>query len=181
MTIFALRNETPEIDPDAWIAPDASVIGRVRLAAGASVWFGAVLRGDNEPIMVGPGSNLQEHVICHTDMGAPLTIGADCTIGHRATLHGCTIGDGTLIGMGATVLNHAVIGRNCLIGAGALVTEGKEIPDGSLVMGVPARVVRPLTPEQIKGLALSAESYRSNASQFREFLRVIPDIPSTRS
>jgi carbonic anhydrase/acetyltransferase-like protein (isoleucine patch superfamily) len=173
MTIFALRDDMPDVDPDAWVAPGAVIIGRVRLAAGASVWFGAVLRGDNEPIVVGAGSNLQEHVICHTDMGAPLTIGADCTIGHRATLHGCTIGDGTLIGMGATVLNHAVIGRNCLIGAGALVTEGKAIPDGSLVMGVPARVVRSLTPDQIVGLAQSAEGYRDNARRFRADLREI--------
>jgi len=175
MTIFALRDITPQVDPDAWVAPDATVIGRVQLGAGVSVWFGAVLRGDNEPIVVGPGTNLQEHVICHTDMGAPLTVGADCTIGHRATLHGCTIGEGTLIGMGATVLNHAVIGRNCLIGAGALVTESKEIPDGSLVMGVPARVVRPLSEEQIAGLLRSAEGYRRNADRFRAELRVLAE------
>ena len=175
MTIFALRDITPQIDPDAWVAPDAAVIGRVQLGARVSVWFGAVLRGDNEPIVVGPGTNLQEHVICHTDMGAPLTVGADCTIGHLATLHGCTIGDGTLIGMGATVLNHAVIGRNCLIGAGALVTEGKEIPDGSLVMGVPARVVRPLSEEQIAALLRSAEGYRRNADRFRAELRVLAE------
>jgi carbonic anhydrase/acetyltransferase-like protein (isoleucine patch superfamily) len=179
MTILALRDVAPDIDPTAWVAPDATVIGRVRLAARASVWFGAVLRGDNEPIVVGAGSNLQEHVICHTDLGAPLTIGADCTIGHRATLHGCTIGDGTLIGMGATVLNHAVIGRNCLIGAGALVTEGKEIPDGSLVMGVPARVVRPLTGDQIAGLLRSAEGYRANADRFRAELRALNDEQPT--
>ena len=175
MTIFALRDITPQVDPDAWVAPGAAVIGRVQLGAGVSVWFGAVLRGDNEPIVVGPGTNLQEHVICHTDMGAPLTVGPDCTIGHRATLHGCTIGEGTLIGMGATVLNHAVIGRNCLIGAGALVTEGKEIPDGSLVMGVPARVVRPLSEDQIAGLLRSAEGYRRNADRFRAELRVLAE------
>jgi carbonic anhydrase/acetyltransferase-like protein (isoleucine patch superfamily) len=173
MTIFALRNTVPMIDPSAWIAPGATVIGRVHLGAAVSVWFGAVLRGDNEPIVIGPGTNLQEHVIGHTDMGAPLTVGADCTIGHRATLHGCTIGDGTLIGMGATVLNHAVIGRNCLIGAGALVTEGKEIPAGSLVMGVPARVVRSLTEDQVAGLLRSAEGYRRNASRFRDDLRAL--------
>jgi carbonic anhydrase/acetyltransferase-like protein (isoleucine patch superfamily) len=175
MTIFALRDEVPAIDPTAWVAPGAMVMGRVRLGAGVSVWFGAVLRGDNEPIVVGAGTNLQEHVICHTDIGAPLTVGADCTIGHRATLHGCTIGDSTLIGMGATILNHAVIGRNCLIGAGALVTEGKEIPDGSLVMGVPAKVVRPLTEDQIAGLLRSAEGYRRNADRFRADLRALDE------
>jgi carbonic anhydrase/acetyltransferase-like protein (isoleucine patch superfamily) len=179
MTIFALGDIAPGIDPTAWVAPDATVIGQVRLGAQVSVWFGAVLRGDNEPIVIGDGSNLQEHVICHTDLGAPLTVGADCTIGHRATLHGCTIGDGTLIGMGATVLNHAVIGRNCLIGAGALVTEGKEIPDGSLVMGVPARVIRPLTADQIAGLLQSAEGYRRNARRFRADLRVMPQEQPT--
>jgi carbonic anhydrase/acetyltransferase-like protein (isoleucine patch superfamily) len=175
MSVFALRETAPEIDPSAWVAPGAVVIGRVRLGAGVSVWFGAVLRGDNEPIVVGHGTNLQEHVICHTDIGAPLTVGADCTIGHRATLHGCTIGDGTLIGMGATVLNHAVIGRNCLIGAGALVTEGKVIPDGSLVMGMPARVVRPLTEDEIAGLLRSAEGYRRNADRFRADLRALDE------
>ncbi|MCU0907891.1 MAG: gamma carbonic anhydrase family protein [Rhodobacteraceae bacterium] len=175
MTIFALRNDVPEIDATAWVAPGAMVMGQVRLGAGASVWFGAVLRGDTEFIVIGAGTNLQEHVICHTDMGAPLTVGADCTIGHRATLHGCTIGNGTLIGMGATVLNHAVIGQNCLIGAGALVTEGKVIPDGSLVMGVPARVVRPLTEDQIAGLLRSAEGYRRNAGRFRAELRALDE------
>jgi carbonic anhydrase/acetyltransferase-like protein (isoleucine patch superfamily) len=149
------------------VAPGAQVIGKVRLGAAASVWFGAVLRGDNELIDVGAGSNVQEGTVCHTDMGYPLTIGRDCTIGHRAMLHGCTIGDETLIGMGATVLNGAVIGRNCLIGACALVTEGKEIPDGSLVMGAPGKVVRALTAAQISGLAASAEGYRRNATRFR--------------
>ncbi len=173
MTIFALCEESPKIDATAWVAPGAVVIGRVQLGPGASVWFGAVLRGDNDPVVIGPGTNLQEHVICHTDPGAPLTVGADCTIGHRATLHGCSIGDGTLVGMGATVLNRAVIGRNCLIGAGALVTEGKIIPDGSLVMGVPARVVRPLTDDQIAGLARSAEGYRRNAERFRRGLHAL--------
>jgi len=166
---------TTPADGSYWVAPNAIVLGKVAIETDASVWFGAVLRGDNEPIVVGPGTNLQEHVICHTDMGAPLTVGADCTIGHRATLHGCTIGEGTLIGMGATVLNHAVIGRNCLIGAGALVTESKEIPDGSLVMGVPARVVRPLSEEQIAGLLRSAEGYRRNADRFRAELRVLAE------
>jgi len=175
MALFALGDIEPEVDPTAWIAPGAMVMGRVRLGARASVWFSAVLRGDNEPIVIGAATNLQEHVICHTDMGAPLVVGADCTIGHRATLHGCTIGDRTLVGMGATILNHAVIGRNCLIGAGALVTEGKEIPDGSLVMGVPARVVRPLTEDQIAGLLRSAEGYSRNADRFRHELRAMDE------
>jgi carbonic anhydrase/acetyltransferase-like protein (isoleucine patch superfamily) len=170
MTLYTLDGQAPEIGEDAWVAPSADVIGRVRLGAAASVWFGAVLRGDNEWITVGPGSNLQEQTVCHTDMGFPLTIGRDCTIGHKAMLHGCTIGDESLIGMGATVLNGAVIGRNCLIGACALVTEGKEIPDGSLVMGAPGKVVRPLTEVQIEGLRRSAEGYRMNAARFAKGL-----------
>jgi len=170
MTLYTLDGQAPEIGEDAWVAPSADVIGRVRLGAAASVWFGAVLRGDNEWITVGAGSNLQEQTVCHTDMGFPLTIGRDCTIGHKAMLHGCTIGDESLIGMGATVLNGAVIGRNCLIGACALVTEGKEIPDGSLVMGAPGKVVRPLTEAQIEGLRRSAEGYRMNAARFAKGL-----------
>jgi carbonic anhydrase/acetyltransferase-like protein (isoleucine patch superfamily) len=167
MTVYALGDRHPTIDPDAWVAPDANVIGNVILGAGASVWFGATLRGDNEAITVGEGSNVQENTVCHTDMGFPLTIGRDCTIGHKAMLHGCTIGDETLIGMGATVLNGARIGRNCLIGAGALVTEGKEIPDGSLVMGAPGRVVRQLDEAAIAGLRQSAKGYQDNARRFR--------------
>jgi carbonic anhydrase/acetyltransferase-like protein (isoleucine patch superfamily) len=165
--IHALDGLAPDIAADAWVAADANVIGRVLLGAGASVWFGATLRGDNEAIDIGPGSNVQEGCILHTDMGFPLRVGRDCTIGHRAILHGCTIGDETLVGMGAVVLNGAVIGRNCLIGAGALVTEGKQIPDGSLVVGAPARVVRPLDAEAIEGLRRSARSYRANAARFR--------------
>ena len=140
--IYALGENKPNIAADAWTAPGSHAMGKVTLLAGASVWFGAVLRGDNEMITVGLGSNVQENCVLHTDMGFPLTIGADCTIGHKAMLHGCTIGDNSLIGMGAIVLNGAVIGKNCLIGAGALVTEGKVIPDGSLVMGSPAKLVR---------------------------------------
>jgi carbonic anhydrase/acetyltransferase-like protein (isoleucine patch superfamily) len=164
--IYALDGIAPQIDATAWVAPDANLIGRVILHASSSVWFGCTLRGDNEAITVGEGSNVQENTVCHTDMGFPLTIGRDCTIGHKAMLHGCTIGDETLIGMGATILNGARIGRNCLIGAGALVTEGKEIPDGSLVMGTPGKVVRQLTEEQIEGLRGSARGYRANALRF---------------
>lgn len=167
MTLYTLDGIAPEMADGAWAAPSAQLMGKVRLGAEASVWFGAVLRGDNELIDVGAGSNIQENTVCHTDMGFPLTIGRDCTIGHRAMLHGCTIGDETLIGMGATILNGAVIGRNCLIGACALITEGKEIPDGSLVMGSPGKVVRQLTEAQIEGLRRSAEGYRRNAARFR--------------
>ena len=166
MTLYALDGVSPEIDATAWVAPSGQVIGNVRLGAGASVWFGAVLRGDNEPITVGEGTNIQENTVCHTDMGYPLSIGRDCTIGHRAMLHGCTIEDESLIGMGATVLNGALIGRNCLIGACALITEGKEIPPGSLVLGSPGKVVRALSDEEIAGLQRSAAGYRVNARRF---------------
>lgn len=169
--IYALGDLTPDIDPDSWVAPDANVIGRVRLKAGASVWFTATLRGDNEWIEVGAGSNVQEGCTLHSDMGFPLTIGADCTIGHNVILHGCTIGDETLIGMGAIVLNGARIGRNCLIGAGALITEGKVIPDGSLVMGSPGKVVRQLDEAALQGLRASALSYQANMRKFRAGLR----------
>lgn len=165
--IYALDGIAPEVAADAFVAAEATLIGKVVIGAGASVWFGAVLRGDNEEIRLGGGSNIQENCVLHTDMGFPLTIGADCTIGHKAMLHGCTIGDGSLIGMGATVLNGARIGRGCLIGAGALITEGKEIPDGSLVMGAPGRVVRELDEAARDRLLWSARHYRENAARFR--------------
>jgi carbonic anhydrase/acetyltransferase-like protein (isoleucine patch superfamily) len=165
--IYALDGHAPRIDEDTWVAPDANIIGNVVLEAGASVWFGCTLRGDNEEIRVGAGSNVQENVVCHTDPGCPLLIGADCTIGHKAMLHGCTIGAGSLIGMGATVLNGARIGSGCLIGAGALIPEGKVIPDGSLVMGMPGKVVRELDEAARAGLLRSAEHYRQNMRRFR--------------
>lgn len=165
--IYALDGIAPEIDPSAWVAADANLIGKVVLEAEASVWFGVTIRGDNEEIRVGRGSNVQENCVLHTDMGYPLVIGPDCTIGHKAMLHGCTIGEGSLIGMGATVLNGARIGKGCLIGAGALVTEGKEIPDGSLVMGAPGKVVRMLDEAARGRLLLSASGYRANARRFR--------------
>ena len=171
--IHALDARTPALADDAWVAPDAQVIGAVALGPGASVWFGAVLRGDNEPIAIGEGSNVQEHCMLHTDMGFPLTVGAGCTIGHRAILHGCTIGEGSLVGMGAIVLNGARIGRGCLIGAGALVTENKEVPDGSLVLGAPAKVARALDEAAMEGLRESARHYRENARRFREGLREV--------
>ena len=173
MTLYALDGIAPQIAPDAWVAPDANLIGRVVLEPGASVWFGATLRGDNEEIRVGAGSNLQENVVCHTDMGFPLRIGAGCTIGHKVMLHGCVIGENSLIGMGATILNGARIGRNCLIGAGALITEGKEIPDGSLVMGAPGKVVRQLDDAAIDRLRLSALHYQQNAARFAAGLRAL--------
>lgn len=173
MTLYALDGLRPEIAEDTWIAPDAKLIGRIVVETGGSVWFGCTLRGDNEEIRVGAGSNVQENVVCHTDPGFPLRIGSGCTIGHKAMLHGCVIGENSLIGMGATVLNGARIGRNCLIGAGALITEGKEIPDGSLVMGTPGKVVRQLDDAAIEGLRKSARHYQDNMRRFRAGLETL--------
>ena len=173
MTLYALDGHTPQIADDTWIAPDANLIGQVVIEDGASVWFCSTLRGDNEVIHLGLGSNIQENCVLHTDIGYPLTIGAGCTIGHKAMLHGCTIGDNALIGMGATVLNGAVIGHNCLIGAGALITENKVIPDGSLVMGSPGKVVRQLDEVAIEGLRKSALGYQANMRRFRAGLRAL--------
>ena len=173
MTLYALDGIAPDIAEDTWIAPDANLIGRIVVEAAASVWFCSTLRGDNETITVGAGTNIQENCVLHTDMGYPLTIGAGCTIGHKVMLHGCTIGDNSLIGMGATVLNGVRIGKNCLIGAGALITEGKEIPDGSLVMGVPGKVVRDLDEAAIDGLRKSALGYQANMRRFRAGLQAI--------
>jgi len=164
--IYELDGIRPQIDPTAWVAPTAVLIGNVIVEAGANIWFGAVLRGDNEAITVGAGSNVQENAVLHTDMGFPLTIGANCTIGHKAMLHGCTIEAGSLIGMGATLLNGAMIGAGSLVGACALVTEGKEIAPGSLVMGAPAKVVRELDAAAQARLLKSAEGYRANAARF---------------
>lgn len=171
--IYELDGVAPVLGQGAWVAPDANLIGKVVLEDEASVWFGATLRGDNEEIRVGCGANVQENVVCHTDMGYPLVIGAHCTIGHKAMLHGCIIGEGSLIGMGATVLNGAKIGRGCLIGAGALITEGKEIPDFSLVMGAPGKVVRQLDEAAVARLLASAQHYRDNAARYRAGLRAI--------
>jgi carbonic anhydrase/acetyltransferase-like protein (isoleucine patch superfamily) len=171
--IYALDGIAPQIEPSAWAAPDANLIGRVVLEAKVSVWFGATLRGDNEEILVGKGSNVQEASVLHTDIGYPLVIGANCTIGHRAMLHGCRIGEGSLVGMGATILNGARIGTGCLIGACALITEGKEIPDGALVMGSPGKVVRFLDPDERARLLASAVSYQANAARFRIGMRPV--------
>ena len=168
--IYTLDGLSPEIGAGVWIAPTAAVIGRVVLEDDANIWFGAVLRGDGEEIRVGAGSNVQDNAVLHTDTGYPLRIGANCTVGHNAMLHGCTIGDGSLIGMGATVLNGARIGKGCLIGACALITEGKEIPDSSLVMGAPGKVIRMLDAEAQEKLLASAEHYRANARRFAKGL-----------
>lgn len=171
--IWELDGIAPDLpeNGDFWIAPDANVIGRVVIGEGASVWFGCTLRGDNEAITIGAGSNVQENCVMHTDPGFPLTIGEGCTIGHKAMLHGCTLGQNVLIGMGAIVLNGARIGDDCLIGAGALITEGKEIPPGSLVLGAPGRVVRQLDQAAIAGLRASALHYQENARRFRKGLK----------
>jgi carbonic anhydrase/acetyltransferase-like protein (isoleucine patch superfamily) len=173
MTLYMLDGHSPKIARDTWVAPDANLIGKVVLEEAASVWFGCILRGDNEEIVIGAGTNVQENTVMHTDMGYPLVIGAGCTIGHKAMLHGCRLGENTLIGMGATILNGARIGKNCLIGAGALVTEGKEIPDGSLVMGAPGKVVRALDEQAIQGLRASALHYQQNMRRFRDGLQAI--------
>lgn len=177
MPVYALGAVRPALPESGafWIAPTAAVIGNVAIGRDVGIWFGAVVRGDNEPIRIGEGSNLQEHVIVHTDPGFPAVVGRGCTVGHRAILHGSTIGDNTLVGMGATILNGARIGRNCLIGAGALVTEGKEIPDNSLVVGFPGKIVRKLDDEAIARITASAEHYVRNARRFADELR--PENP----
>ena len=171
MAIYSLDDKAPVVAQSAWVADSAQVIGAVELAANASVWFGTVVRGDTELISIGEGSNIQDCSVLHTDMNKPLTIGKNVTVGHQVMLHGCTIGDETLIGIGAIVLNGARIGKNCLVGAGALVTEGKEFPDGSMIIGSPAKAVRELSPEHIEGLRQSARHYMDNARRFQSGLR----------
>lgn len=168
MPLYSLDGVAPEIADDAWVAPTAVLIGRVRLLPGASVWWGAVLRGDNEWIELGEGSNIQDNSVCHTDPGAPLTVGAGVTVGHKAILHGCTVGDGALVGMGATVLNHATVGDHALIGAGALVAERKTIPPRALAVGAPARVIRELSDEDVAAFGEGAVRYRANAARYRQ-------------
>jgi carbonic anhydrase/acetyltransferase-like protein (isoleucine patch superfamily) len=170
--LYELDGVSPDIDGQAWIAPGCHLIGKVSVMDLASIWFGTTIRGDNERITIGAGSNVQENCVLHTDMGYPLNIGTNCTIGHKVTLHGCTIGNNTLIGMGATVLNGAVIGDNCLIGAGALITEGKVIPAGSLVMGI-GKIVRDLDAAAVQELTVSAQHYQENAARFRAGLKEI--------
>ena len=173
MPIYAIDGIAPQFEDEAstWIAPDATLVGRIVIGPEVSVWFGVVIRGDNDPIRIGAGSNVQEHTVMHTDPGFPLTIGRNCTIGHRAMLHGCTIGDNSLIGMGAIVLNGARIGSNCLVGAGALVTEGKVFPDNSLIVGSPARAVRQLDEAAVARLTQSARHYVANGRRFKTGLK----------
>ena len=173
MTVYAFEGNFPIIHESVFVAPDANIIGKISLNEKSSVWFCSTLRGDNEQISVGFGSNIQENCVLHTDIGYPLMIGKNCTIGHKAMLHGCTIGDNTLIGMGATILNGAKIGKNCLVGAGALITEGKSIPDGSMVLGVPGKVVKQLDEVMIDGLLKSAENYQANAIRFMNSLDIV--------
>jgi len=173
MAVYQLDTLTPRIADTAWVADSAQVIGNVELADDASVWFGVIMRGDNEPMRIGRGSNIQDGSMVHSDPGFPMTLGENVTIGHQVMLHGCTVGDGSLIGIKSVVMNGAKIGRNCLVGAGSLVTEGKEFPDGSMIMGAPAKVVRELTPEQIAGLQRAAAHYVANAQRFRAGLKKI--------
>ena len=166
MALYQLDDHSPQLADGAWVADSAQVIGNVELGEGASVWFGAILRGDTELLKIGRGSNVQDGSVLHADIGFPVTLGENVTVGHQVMLHGCTVGDGSLIGIQAVVLNGARIGRHCLVGAGALVTEGKEFPDGSMIIGSPAKAVRQLTPEQIAGLRRSAEHYVANAKRY---------------
>ena len=170
MPIYRLGDAVPQIDPSAWIAEGATVIGHVTLGPGCSVWPGAVLRADNEPILVGARTNIQEGAVLHTDPGRPMKLGEDVTVGHQAMLHGCTVGDGSLIGIQAVLLNGATIGRDSIVGAGALVTEDKVFADGSLVVGAPASLKRPLTPQQVAGLKGIAAGYVARAARYRESL-----------
>ncbi|GGB85757.1 gamma carbonic anhydrase family protein [Pseudoduganella buxea] len=173
MAIYQLGEHVPAIDASAFVADSATVIGKVTLDTHSSVWFGATLRGDNERITIGPGSNVQEGTVMHTDIGHPLTIGANVTIGHQAMLHGCTVGDGALIGIQAVILNGAKIGKGCLVGAGALVTEGKEFPDNMLIIGSPAKAVRELSADDVARLLASADSYVQRAQLFKTQLKKI--------
>jgi carbonic anhydrase/acetyltransferase-like protein (isoleucine patch superfamily) len=173
MALYELDGTAPQVAASAWVADSAQVMGNVSVGEDASVWFGTVVRGDCESIAIGAGSNVQDASVLHADVGKPLVIGERVTVGHQVMLHGCTIGDESLIGIGAIVLNGARIGKNCLVGAGSLVTEGTEFPDGSMILGSPAKAVRQLTPEQIEGLRQSAQHYIENARRFRGGLRKI--------
>jgi carbonic anhydrase/acetyltransferase-like protein (isoleucine patch superfamily) len=171
--LYQLSDIQPRLGQGAWVAPGAHVMGHVVMGEGASVWFNAVVRGDNEPVTIGARSNIQDGSVLHSDPGSPLTVGEGVTVGHKVTLHGCTIGDNALIGIGSIILNRAVIGRDSIVGAGSLVPEGKVYPDGVLILGSPARVVRELTPEQVAGLRRSADHYVANAQRFARDLSPI--------
>lgn len=173
MALYQLDRLVPDVHPDAYVAESAELIGAVRVGAGASVWSNAVLRGDNEPIAIGRDSSIQEGCVLHTDPGCPLSVGEGVTVGHQAMLHGCSVGDGALIGIQAIVLNKAVIGRNCLVGAGALVTEGKVFEDGMLILGSPAKAVRPVRPEDIERMKQGAEGYVLRGRRYKAGLKRI--------
>jgi carbonic anhydrase/acetyltransferase-like protein (isoleucine patch superfamily) len=173
MAIYQLGDSAPEIDPSAYVADSATVIGKVTLGANASVWFGVTIRGDNERITIGAHSNVQENTVMHTDMGYPMMIGDNVTIGHQAMLHGCTVGDGSLIGIQAIILNGAKIGKGCLVGAGALVTEGKEFPDHSLIIGTPAKAIRTLTEADRTRLQEIADGYATRSRSYKAELKKI--------
>ena len=177
MTVYSLGAAAPTLPAQGeyWIAPTASVMGNVILKKNASIWWGAIARGDNDPITIGENSNVQDGSVLHTDLGVPLTIGANVTIGHMVMLHGCTIGDGSLIGIGSVVLNGAKIGKNCLISAGALITEGKEIPDNSMVMGAPGKVVREVSEHHTMILQASALHYVENWKRYVRDLKVVAE------
>jgi carbonic anhydrase/acetyltransferase-like protein (isoleucine patch superfamily) len=179
MPIYALFDRVPQFGAGSWIADNATVIGSVHAGANVSIWYGAVIRGDNDPITIGDNTNVQDGSVLHTDDGVPLTIGSDVTIGHMVMLHGCTIGDGALIGINAVVLNHAVVGKHCIIGANALIPEGKVIPDRSLVVGSPGRIIRTLTDAEIEAIKANAQTYIAHAREYREGLRAM-DLPDTR-
>ena len=170
MAIYQIEDRQPRIDPSAWVAPSAEIIGETTIGAHASIWFGAVVRADNCRIAVGARTSIQENAVLHTDPDLPLTIGDDCTIGHSAVLHGCTIGDGSLIGIQSVVMNGAVIGKQCLVGAGAIVTERKTFPDRTLIIGVPAKAMRELTDAEVANLASAAAGYVSRGGLFRDEL-----------
>lgn len=173
MPIYELDGQAPDLSPECWIAETAVVIGRVRLGAAASVWFGSVLRGDNEWVEIGANCNIQENCTLHTDMGFPLTVGPNCTIGHNVVLHGCSIAENSLIGMGAIVLNGVKIGQNCIVGAGSLITEGKAFPDNTLIVGAPARAIRAVDAEGVEMLRWSADHYVNNFRRFAAGLKRI--------
>jgi carbonic anhydrase/acetyltransferase-like protein (isoleucine patch superfamily) len=173
MTVYKLGEHTPEVHPSAYVAPNATIVGKVVLGENSTVWFGATLRGDNETICIGPGSNVQDSAVLHTDPGFPLSIAARVSIGHQAMLHGCTVGEGTLIGIQTVVLNGAVIGSGCLVGAGAIITEGKSFPDGCLIFGAPAKVVRELTPQERENLLKVADNYAERGLYYRSHLQAI--------
>jgi len=176
MTLYKLGDEEPQVDKDAWVAPSACVMGKVKLEKGSSVWFNTTIRGDNELITVGENSNIQDGCVLHSDAGVPLTVGKNCTVGHMVMLHGCDIGDNTLVGIGSIILNNTTIGRNCLIGANTLIPENKTIPDNSMVMGSPGKVVKTLEEGQIEALGVAAQGYVNNSKRFRNDLRPISKL-----